>query len=117
MRKTPLKRISAKKQKQIEEEYPIRVQLSERCGGVWVRTGKFWGHSNGGYCEICGKAGGHTDFDRLYPHEKMFRSRGGKLSLENSVMAHNWCQAEFGHNIKIVKSEPRWSNGDKKCLK
>jgi len=111
MKKTAIKRISAKKQKQIETEYEIRVGLAERCGGIWVRTGKFWGHCNGGYCELCGKAGGHMDFDRLYPHEKVFRSRGGKLSLENSVMCHNWCQAkEHGINI-VLNSEPQWDMG------
>jgi 5-methylcytosine-specific restriction endonuclease McrA len=54
-------------------EQPIRKQLIERCGGKY---------------EECGQTG--FPFG-LHPHEKIFRSHGGQLSLDNSIMLCNYC--------------------------
>jgi len=73
MKQTPLSPISKKKQHQLREERKIRKLLEERAGGV---------------CEGCGRAPG---FAGLHPHEKVYRSQRGKLTMENSVMLCNDC--------------------------
>jgi 5-methylcytosine-specific restriction endonuclease McrA len=77
----PINRISKKKRLEIQEEKPIRQQLNERAGG---------------FCERCGRA---PDFRGLHPHEKVFRSHGGKLTLANSEMWCGRCHAVDGHNL------------------
>jgi len=83
MRKTGLRPISDKRRKQIEEERVIRQKLWERCGGR---------------CEKCGRL---PDWRGIHPHEKLFRSQGGKLSMENSIMLCSVCHdAEHGLSNK-----------------
>lgn len=85
MKRSPIRKISAKKSKDIKEEVEIRKALWERCGGV---------------CEMCG----HNGYPfGLHPHEKVFRSRGGRMSLTNSVMLCNDCHGRHGHNLKIAE--------------
>jgi len=118
MRKSPiiegvrkkLNPISNKRKAELVKEVEIRKDLCVRCCGFWQPVAWFGGEiiggqCIGGYCEICGQQAGN---ELLHPHEKHFKSRGGKVSLENSVMAHNSCQAKE-HGIKIVDSEPQWS--------
>lgn len=121
LKRSPLNQFSAKKVKQMWDEQPIRKALCERVGGVFVsRTMQIKkktrevvdvpiSYCKGGICEICGKPAGAYG---LHPHEKNFRSRGGLLSLENSVMCHNYCQA-VEHGVKVVHSKPIWSSKDK----
>ncbi len=105
MKKSYINKISVKKQRQIEEKLPIRILLCQIAGGTWVQTSRWGGHCDGGMCALCGKAGGYTEFGRLHPHEKIFRSQGGKLSLTNSIMAHNWCQAREHHQRVVAPDE------------
>ena len=77
MKRTRLKPISQRKLHQIETEKPIRVLLEERANGR---------------CEQCGQL---PDFRGLCPHERIFRSRGGKLTLWNSVMLCRLCHSRF----------------------
>lgn len=104
LRRTPLKRgkplnrMSAKKIASINAEYDTRIQLVERCGGTPMTTTRTICLNNGdkhdlttvtcigGICEVCGKPAGPQ---HLHPHEKLPRSLGGKLTLENSVMCHD----------------------------
>jgi 5-methylcytosine-specific restriction endonuclease McrA len=82
MKRTPLRKISAKKSKQIEEEVEVRKALWGRCGGV---------------CEMCG----HNGYPfGLHPHEKVFRSHGGRMSLSNSQMLCQDCHS-LKHGIQI----------------
>jgi 5-methylcytosine-specific restriction endonuclease McrA len=83
MKKSPIRKISAKKAKQIKDEVEIRKALWERCGGA---------------CEICG--GNGFPFG-LHPHEKVFRSHGGVMSMSNSIMLCQGCHSgEHGIQAK-----------------
>jgi hypothetical protein len=81
----PMNQISKKKRQDIEEEKPIREALYKRADGK---------------CEHCGEA---PDFRGLHPHEKIFRGRGGKLTLGNSEIWCGYCHTVDGHNLKEVK--------------
>lgn len=56
-----------------------------------------------GICELCGKP---PDWRGLHPHEKVFRSHGGKVSLENTVAACGRSHSKE-HGIKEVDSKPQ----------
>ena len=105
-RKTPLKahkglnQVSPKRLEELRAELPVRLTLIKRCGGrpiirdypitvngvrVTVTTALCYG----GICKICGKPAQQGEI--LEPHENLFRSRGGKMSLENTVMCHRQC--------------------------
>lgn len=117
MKKTPLNKYSLKKIAQIQGEAPIRVELCKRAGGkpltreaAIVRKGVKHTYTKvecvGGVCECglpdCPKYplyGQH-----LEPHEQLPRGRGGKLSLQNSIMVLRRC-----HRI-LQKNEPIWSS-------
>jgi len=81
MKRTKLKPMSIRRQHQIEAEKPIRELLVERANGK---------------CEKCGNP---PDWTGLHPHEKIFRSRGGKLTLWNSIMLCGDCHDEK-HGIR-----------------
>jgi len=83
MKRSRIKPISKKKSKELQQEAKIRQQLMERCNGL---------------CEGCH---GLPDFRGLHPHEKLFRSHGGKMSLDNSIMICGKCHSEK-HNIREV---------------
>jgi hypothetical protein len=78
----PINPISKKKAIEIENEKPIRKALLERCKGL---------------CEHCGQS---PDWRGLSPHEKVFRSHGGCLTMENSEMRCGRCHSVDGHNLK-----------------
>lgn len=94
----PLNPISKRKIDQINGEYANRIKLCLRCGGMPHIETRMIRLNNrqrfqlrsvtciGGYCEICHKPTGNSI---LHPHEKNPRGKGGKLSLENSIMCHN----------------------------
>jgi 5-methylcytosine-specific restriction endonuclease McrA len=84
-KRTVINPISKKKRKEIQSEIPIRKQLRERADGC---------------CEHCGQ---HPDFRGLHPHEKVFRSHGGRLTMSNSEMWCGRCHAVDGHNLREVK--------------
>lgn len=116
IKRTPINRYSLKKISEIQGEAPIRIKLCKRAGGIPAtrevqiyRNGQKYTHIKveciGGVCEC-----GLTDCPKypsygqhLEPHEKVFRSRGGKLSMSNSIMVLRRC-----HRI-LQKREPRWS--------
>ena len=107
-RKTPLRRISTKRVLQIKEELAIRIALCKRAGGTWVYDGSLiGGYCKGGLCEYCGGKPSPPDF-RLHPHEEVFRSSGGKLSLDNSKMACHYCHlARHGIQIGDIDAQNR----------
>jgi 5-methylcytosine-specific restriction endonuclease McrA len=82
MKRTPINRQSKKKRQQLKDEQPIRKQLMERCKGV---------------CEECGSTG--FPFG-IHPHEKIFRSHLGELSLDNSLMLCQVCHSRK-HGIVV----------------
>ena len=84
MKRTRINPISKRKAHQIEQEKPIRALLLKRCKGR---------------CEQCGAS---DNVFGLHPHEKLFRSRGGKLSLWNSIMVCQKCHMEL-HNISVAE--------------
>jgi 5-methylcytosine-specific restriction endonuclease McrA len=83
MKRTKINPISKKKQQQIIEEQKIRLILAERADGC---------------CEMCG--GNGFPFG-LHPHEKIFRSQGGEMSLENSIVLCQACHAPKHGRIEI----------------
>ncbi len=120
--KTPLKRgkglnpMSKRKIDQINGEYETRVQLCLRCEGNPITTTRQIKLNNGsvhtlktvtcigGICEVCKKPAGN---EQLHPHERIPRGRGGKLTLTNSVMCHDYpCHAQLQNNL------PKWSKKD-----
>ena len=99
--KSGIKPVSDKKTQQFIEEVPIRKQLAERCGATWEpflwhKGQELMGRCVGGRCEECGNP---PDFRGLSPHEKVFRSQGGKLTLKNSLMVCGNCHARY-HNLR-----------------
>lgn len=84
MKRNRLRPISRKRQTELNNERIIRQQLAERANG---------------HCEQCGRL---PDWRGLSPHEVTFRSHGGKMSLENSVMLCGHCHSAV-HLIKEVK--------------
>ena len=88
MKRSPLLSVSKRKAKALRAEQPIRAQLRARARGR---------------CENCGKV---ADLFGLHPHEKVFRSQGGCLSMENSDMLCQQCHDEAQqHRIKKAKEE------------
>ena len=85
-----MRRISEKKRQQIKEEYPIRIALCLRAEGTWEKASEFSGLCIGGKCELCHE---QPDFRGLRPHEQLFRSKGGVLSLDNSIMLCGRCHS------------------------
>lgn len=85
MRKSQLRPVSKKKARQLRQERPLRRELEERVDGA---------------CEECGRAAGWLG---LHPHEKVFRSHGGLLSLENSVLVCDTC-GKRNHGIRVASS-------------
>lgn len=129
-RRTPLKArkrinpISPRRLREMRAEIPVRIALCERCGGKPIykdfelringkREVMEMVFCLGGVCEICGKPAGN---EILHPHELNLRSRGGKLSLENSKMAHLVCHKK-SHGENVVDSQPMWSKTKQEGLK
>ncbi len=97
MKKSYINKISLKKQRQIEEELPIKILLCQIAGGTWVQTSRWGGHCEGGYCMECHQK---PDFRGLHPHEDPFRSRGNKVTLASKMLCgrcHSAC-----HGIREV---------------
>ena len=116
MKRTPINRFSIKRIAQLQAEAPVRIALCERAGGKPVtrevqiyRKGQQHTYTRvdcvGGICECglpdCPKT--PRDGENLEPHEKLQRSLGGILSLENTAMVLRRC-----HRI-LQNSEPMWS--------
>lgn len=100
MRKTPINKMSKKRIARLPEEAEIRKQLCERCGGTWHQADiPTKGICYGGHCEECGRPPSPPEF-LLRPHEKIYRSHGGKLSLDNSVMLCYACHGRV-HGLAI----------------
>jgi hypothetical protein len=108
MKRSRINPISPKKRIQIAKEKSIRPKLCERAGGTWLTNE--WGQEYCvGFCEWehptegwrCNKWG------VLHPHEKLFRGKGGELSMENSIMCCIYCQGK-DHGERVVESHPRW---------
>jgi len=87
MRRRRINPISKKRKLALKDEIPIRRALCERAKGVFITDGKV-SRCIGGICELCGLP---PNFIGLVPHERVFRSHGGKLTLDNSVMVCNIC--------------------------
>ena len=95
MKRTRINKISAKRAEQMKAELAIRNKLCERAGGLFVTDGTHF-RCIGGICEECKK---QPDWRGLHPHEKIFRSQGGELSMENTVMICGRCHSAE-HGIK-----------------
>ena len=107
-----LRHYSERRVRQLNSEVTMRILLCKRCGGTPIQQsrevkveGKHLVELNtiicvGGICEVCGQP---ARDEVMSPHEKTLKSRGGKVSLENSVMCHWACHK------KEQKSEPMWS--------
>lgn len=116
MKRTRLNRYSLKKIKEMQDESPIRIELCKRAGGIPVtseatiyRNGEKYSYTkvrcSGGICE-CGRPDcpKRPQFGEcLEPHELVFRSHGGTLSLSNSRMVLRVCHR------KLQNNEPMWS--------
>ena len=96
LRRKAINPISGKRKLQLADELEVRRQLAIRCGGVYVQTTAMGGYCVGGTCEICGLP---PDFRQLHPHEKVHRSQGGRLSLDNSLMVCGRCH-DIEHGIR-----------------
>lgn len=116
--KTPLRHYSERRVRQLNSEVSVRILLCKRCGGTPIQNSRVVKVGNnrfvelntviclGGTCEVCGEPAGN---ECMSPHEKTPRGRGGKLSLENSVMCH-WQPC----HRQEQKSEPMWSKEEVK---
>jgi len=115
MIRKPLNRYSEKKIAQMQAEAPARIELCKRAGGTPAtrevqiyRKGERYTYTKveciGGICECklpdCPKIPPYGQ--HLEPHEKIFRSHGGVLSLENTIMVLRQC-----HRI-LQNNEPKW---------
>lgn len=118
MKRTRLNKYSLKKIAEKQVEAPIRIELCKRAGGTprtmevaIYRKGVKYTYTKvecvGGICECglpdCPKRPSYGQ--RLEPHEMVHRSKGGKLSLSNTIMVLRTC-----HN-KLQNNNPKWSHG------
>jgi len=103
MKHSPLRRhkglrpISPKRLERMKEEAKIIKELCEKAGGrffptAWSGGEVIQGICVGGVCQVCGQ---RPDWRGLSPHEKVFRSRGGKVSKENTIMVCGDCHAKY----------------------
>lgn len=116
-----LNQYSLKKIDQLNAELPIRLELIKRCGGKPLPYNETAHHNGtafiirrvrclGGMCECghrdCRKFAGRINGE-LEPHEKVPRGRGGKLSLDNTIMVLHAC------HIREQNREPKlnWIRG------
>ena len=111
-----LRHYSERRVRQLNSELTARILLCKRCGGEPIQQSRMVEVAGnrpielntiiclGGTCEVCGQPAGD---EVMSPHEKTPRGRGGKLSLENSVMCH-WQPC----HRQEQKSEPLWSKDD-----
>jgi len=105
----PLNRMSLNKVVDLNGQVNTRIALCQRAGGKPQLRTRIIKFNNGtemflttvictnGYCEECGRF-----FRILDCHEKFERGKGGKVSMENSVILCRPC-----HNKK--KGSPMWS--------
>ena len=108
-RRKPLNRLSLGKIIDLNDQVETRKALCKRAGGTPQLKTRLIKLNNGteiylttvtctkGYCEECGKYAEVLDC-----HEICERSKGGKVSMENSVILCRPC-----HNKK--KGRPMWS--------
>lgn len=85
MRRSRIRPVSRKRASRLREERKIRRQLEERAGEA---------------CEECGRGPGWLG---LHPHERVFRSHGGMMSMENSAMSCDSCH-KGSHGIRVARS-------------
>ena len=97
---------SLKRIEKLNSEVEVRKQLAERCGGNPIVMRRYVKHNKesyllatvycmGGTCECgCGVKVPYYEC-RLHPHEKLWRGRGGIVSLENSIMVLNSCHEKL----------------------
>ena len=97
MKKTRLRPISKKRERELTDEIDARRQLCDRAGGWFVTDGK-QSRCIGGMCEDCGEA---PDWRGLSPHEEPFRSHGGRVSLKDSKMLCGKCHSTH-HGVREV---------------
>lgn len=107
----PLNHYSERRIRQLNGEVTARILLCKRCGGEPIQQSIMVKLNDGrqvelstitcisGYCE-CG-CGEYSLI--LHPHEKHSRGRGGKLSLENSIMVKD------NHHAVLQNNLPKWS--------
>lgn len=86
--KKPIKKVSDKKRSQLKDEKAVHAQVIERSQGL---------------CERCGCA---PDFRGLSVHHKVFRSQGGKSTIENQVALCGACHS-LSHHITETRSTTR----------
>lgn len=100
--KTPNK-YSLKQIDKLNAELPERIKLIRRCGGipqfydqpVKRNDGAMFiirrVRCKGGTCECGCNRQANSFLGDLHPHEKVWRGRGGRVSLDNSLMVLNEC--------------------------
>ncbi len=105
--------ISPRRIAKLNSEVEERTKLCLRCGGQALqrtRSYKIKGVSYklttvvciGGNCEICGLPA--TQYTGpLTPHEKVKRSAGGIVSLDNSIMCHVRCHPISKPQLEWIK--------------
>ena len=117
MKRTPMKprkahinHYSKARIQKFYDEFPERIALAERCGGeAFIYYEVFNPYKQepvyiprvrciGGICEICGKS---ADGEILEPHESPRRSKGGLVSLKDSVMCHRACHNGEHPGVKL----------------
>ncbi len=123
-KRVALNHYSLRRIRELNEQIPIRLALIERCGGRPIERQQTVYHSGtkyiinrviciDGLCECgcdkhqtCDKVN-HRQRGVLEPHEKLRRSQGGKVSLENSIMVLRPC-----HNC-VQGNQIVWSGSKK----
>lgn len=106
---------SLKKIAQINGEVPARLALCKRAGGKPIIKKEIYRRNDGtrhkitrvfcigGKCECGCKKPANNINGQLFPHEKLWRGRGGKLSLVNSILILNSCHRRLQNREPKLK--------------
>jgi len=110
---------SLKQIDKLNAELPVRVKLIRRCGGTPIYYNQTVQHNGtsfiirrvrckGGTCECGCNRQANSFLGDLHPHERLWRGRGGKVSLENSIMVLNECHERLQNRspkLEWIKEE------------
>ena len=105
MKRSKIKPFSDKRLAQLAKDIEVLKVLCKQAGGAWMPGATYNGviigiHCHGGKCEECRGKATAPDF-MLHPHEIKFKSAGGRVSFDNSVMLCDTCHKK-AHGINVV---------------
>jgi hypothetical protein len=89
--------ISDKKLEVLKHDVGVKKKAIKRCGGIPYESSFYKGvcinvRCMGGICERCGLVACPPTYE-LHNHEKVFKSAGGEVTEDNTVMICDCCHA------------------------